>query len=316
VRGEVMALISVVAFGLAYLHVNRAQVDGDTSDNGLLPLLVVSTAALCLMCLAGFLSAPAAFRLAPGWQRPLLYCILAGISWNFLSRMALLASIAQIGATRGLVLKSIAPVLTVAIAVVVFKERLDFGDKLGFLLMLASVGLLVVERVLLTNRSWPPGRLSGRMAFWRTWLPSVTQGILLGVAAALFQSVGHLLRKMGADSIPSLLGATIDMTAATLVYVLYLSWTGRLAFHVKFYLRHRSRSILIASLLTAVGVGASFASIAAASIATVAMILGMQPVIMPVLSSLFFPGFERFTWISYLATALVALSVLAIMLWR
>ncbi|KPV42877.1 DMT family transporter [Alicyclobacillus ferrooxydans] len=300
--GEIMALVSVFAFGLSYLFVNRAQADGETCDNGLLPTLIISTTALWIMSIIGFVTVPTAFRLSAGWQRPLLYFILAGISWNYLSRMALLASISKIGATRGLVVKSIAPMLTVALAVVLFKERLDIGDQVGFLLMLASIGLLVVEQKRMTHRSW--------------FQSITTKGILLGIAAALFQSLGHLLRKVGADAISPLLGATIDMTAATLTYILYLAWTGRLRPHIDFYLRHTSRAILIASLCAAIGVATSFASIAAASISTVAMILGMQPVIMPILSSVFFPGFERFTWISYLATAFVSLGVLSIMMWR
>ncbi|MCL6454974.1 MAG: DMT family transporter [Alicyclobacillus sp.] len=321
---EFTAFASVVAFGLAYLFVNRAQAVGDTSDNGLLPLLSVSTAALWAVCLGGAVRAPGAFRLGPGWPRALLFCALAGVSWNYLSRMALLASIVRIGATRGLVVKAIAPMLTVAIAVGWLGEPLHPGDWIGGGLMLFSIALLVVERGQMADRSAPPytpyrdTRVSpGRRWLWAHLSP-LTQGLLLGIAAALCQATGHLLRKFGTAGIPPLLGAAVDMTAATLAYLAYLAylgWTGTLRAHARFYRRHRSPHVLAASLLTAAGVVASFVSIAGAPVATVALILGVQPAIMPLLSKLCFPGFERFTRWSYLAAGVVTAGVWCIAVW-
>ncbi|MCL6548968.1 MAG: DMT family transporter [Alicyclobacillus sp.] len=333
-HAEMSAFASVVAFGLAYLFVNRAQAAGDTSDNGLLPLLAVSTAALWTVWMGGLLRARGGLHLGAGWPRALLICALAGISWNFLSRLALLAAIVRIGATRGLVVKAIAPMLTVAIAVVWLGEDLHLGDWIGGGLMIASIALLVVERGQLTDRSAPPytpyrgsgtlqrpsgrggprtGRDLSRRAP-RPWSP-VALGLLLGVAAALFQALGHLLRKFGTGAIPPLLGAAVDMTAATVAYLACLTWTGTLSRHVRFYLRHRSRFVLAASLLTAAGVVASFVSIAGAPVATVALVLGVQPAIMPVLSKVCFPGFEHFTWLSYVAAGMVTAGVACIAIW-
>jgi drug/metabolite transporter (DMT)-like permease len=295
------ALISVIAFGLSYIFVNKAQTEGKTSDNGLLPVLVVSTVVLILAFLVDLLRSPVKFHIGPEWRMPILYCVLAGVSWNFISRMTLLASIYHIGATRGIVIKSAAPMMTVAMAVVFFGERLDIGDIFGLILMFLSVALLVIERTKVNQRSWLP--------------KYVVQGILLGLISALFQSIGHVLRKIGAGVVPPLLGATLDMTVATLAYILYLVWTKRLMYHARFYLRHPSHYVLTASFLSAVGVLTSFVSIASSSISTVAMILGMQPVIMPLLSSICFPGLEKFTWICYLATALAVCGALSIIMY-
>ncbi|MCL6631552.1 MAG: DMT family transporter [Alicyclobacillus herbarius] len=299
-RGEVTAVVSVLSFGLSYIYVNRAQIKGETSDNGLLPMLVISTIILISACLVRLLSAPAEFHIGPAWRMPLLYCLLAGLSWNFLSRMTLLASISRLGATRGIVIKSVAPMMTVAIAVIFLREPLGLGDKLGFIFMLASIALLIVERTKTGERGW---------------MTPVEEGILFGLVSALFQSIGHLLRKMGADQVPVLLGAAVDLTVATLAYALYLIWTGRLVDHTKFYVHHRSLDIFAASVLSALGVLTSFISIAAASVSTVAVILGMQPIIVSILSSLFFRGLEKFTWVSYVATALVVCGVLSILMY-
>lgn len=299
--GEIAALISVIAFGFSYIMVNKAQTEGKTSDNGLLPVLVVSTVILILAFLVDLLQSPVKFHLGPQWRMPILYCILAGVSWNFTSRMTLLASIYHIGATRGIVIKSAAPMITIAMAVVFFGERLDMGDIFGLILMFLSVALLVVERTKVKQRSWLP--------------EYVVKGILLGLTSALFQSIGHVLRKVGAGVVPPLLGAALDMTVATLAYILYLVWTNRLMYHVRFYLRHSSHYVLAASFLSAVGVVTSFVSIASSSISAIAMILAMQPVMMPLLSSIFFPGLEKFTWISYLATALAVCGAISIVIY-
>lgn len=296
-RGEIAALISILAFALAYIFVNKAQTQGDTSDNGLLPLLVVSTVFLISACFVRWLWVPAEFQITSSWQMSILSSVLSGVSWNFLSRMTLLGSIARIGATRGIIIKSVAPILTVAFAVLFLKEHLSLGDQLGFILMLASIVLLFMEKT---------------KAETRAWFSVVRQGILLGLLSALFQGIGHLLRKMGADVIPPVFGATLDMTAATLTYIVYLIWTGRFQQHAKFYFQHPSFYVLAASVLTALGVLTSFVSIAGASISTVAMILGMQPILMPFLSSLLFPGLEAFTWFSYFAIFLVVCGFLTI----
>ncbi|MCL6442229.1 MAG: DMT family transporter [Alicyclobacillus sp.] len=301
-RGEITALISVIAFALSYIFVNKAQTEGETSDNGLLPVLVISSVVLILSFLFALLRAPAEFHMAPKWRMPILYCVLAGVSWNFVSRMTLLASIYRIGATRGIVIKASAPVMTVAMAVAFFGERLDVGDIIGFIFICMSIALLVTERIRTHERSWLP--------------KVVVQGILLGLISALFQSIGHLLRKIGADFAPPLLGASLDMTAATLAYILYLIWTKRLAYHTQFYLRRPSRHILMASVLSAVGVLTSFVSVASAPISTVAMILAMQPMMMPMLSSLCFLGLEKFTWVAYLSTALAVCGAVSIILFN
>lgn len=83
-RGEIAALISILAFALAYIFVNKAQTQGDTSDNGLLPLLVVSTVFLISACFVRWLWVPAEFQITSSWQMSILSSVLSGVSWNFL----------------------------------------------------------------------------------------------------------------------------------------------------------------------------------------------------------------------------------------
>lgn len=332
-----MALMSALCYALSYIYLNRAQRNGQTSDNGLLPVLVMSSASLVLLWVlrAWILHMPAlhawilhtlplhasnphatALHAPPareslrspadwsaGWResaerwKSVGFCVLAGVSWNFLGRMTLYASIRRVGPTRGVVLKSIAPVITVILATLFLHEPIEINDAFGFLLMFASIFLLLLERRLLHQRA----------------LTLVTQGILLGLTSACLQGVGHVLRKIGVDFVDPLFGATLDMTAAAVAYLAYLLWTGRLAHHVAFYRHHLMRDVWVAAALSAIGSLTFFTATASAPISNVAMILGMQPIFMPLLSGLLLKGSERFTWLSYLSAMLVAVGVALMM---
>jgi drug/metabolite transporter (DMT)-like permease len=294
VPGEITALISTLSYALSYLYLNRAQSKQRVPDNGLLPVLVISSSILSLMYMVhqGFGTSVQQTHLM--WK-PILLCVTAGVTWNFLGRMTLYSAISRIGATRGVVIKSVAPIITVIVAVVLLNEPIKRGDIVGFIFMLLSICLLVLERLRADVR-----------AHFRTVL---VQGILLGLVAACLQGIGHVLRKIGVESISPLTGATLDMTSACVAYILYAGWTGNLRSHIRFYRHHVGHEVIAAGILSAVGSLSFFVATNSSPISTVAMILGTQPIFMPILSFLLFRGFERFTWLSYLSIVFVVLGM-------
>jgi drug/metabolite transporter (DMT)-like permease len=294
VPGEITALISTLSYALSYLYLNRAQSKQLAPDNGLLPVLILSSSILSVMYMVhqGFGTSERQTHLM--WK-PIVLCVTAGVTWNFLGRMTLYSAISRIGATRGVVIKSVAPVITVILAVILLNEPIEIGDVVGFILMLLSIGLLVLERLRANVR-----------AHFRTVL---AQGILLGLVAACLQGIGHVLRKMGVESISPVTGATLDMTSACVAYILYAGWTGKLRSHIRFYRHHIGHDVIAAGILSAVGSLTFFVATDSAQISTVAMILGTQPIFMPIFSFLLFRGFERFSWLSYLSIVFVVLGM-------
>ncbi|GMA49753.1 hypothetical protein GCM10025857_11100 [Alicyclobacillus contaminans] len=286
--GELTALLCALCYALTYIFLNKAQADGQTVDDGLLPVLVVS-----VMTLGGAFAMQRALSGAPldllrvGY-RPVLYCAAGALLATFLGRLCLFAAISQLGATRSVVIKSLAPAVTVILAVVFLGESPDLDDWLGFILLGGSIVLLVLEKVWTRDE-----RL----------LESVTaRGIALALLSAGLQGGGHIMRKLAvsqADTLPPLLASAFEVLFALAFYVIYLMFRGRLVAYARFYLRRFNLYLLAAGVVSSTAVLLFFSASRTVPVSTVAVLVGLQPVVVVVVSSIFFRGLERITWLTY-----------------
>jgi drug/metabolite transporter (DMT)-like permease len=292
--GEVTALFAAICYSLSYVLLHKGQSEAETRDNGLLPILTISGVTLGLALAAKLVLYRQSFRFAPGWSTSVAFCAAAGVFSTFIGRMALYAAIARLGATRGVVIKSLAPMVTIVLAVTFLGENPQEDEVVGAMLLLASICLLIMERMWMDERS-----------FIRS---AANYGILLGLGAALFQGSGHVLRKLGMNPpIDPILAATLDIFFALLAYAVWNLAAGELHGHVIHYIRSRNKYIWAAGFLSGAAVLLFFTAIASTPLTTVTVIVGMEPVFVTVISLLFFRGLERFTWVTFVYTLIVVI---------
>ncbi|CAM3691867.1 DMT family transporter [Alicyclobacillus pomorum] len=285
--GEVTALLCALCYSLTYIFLHKAQADGETIDDGLLPVLGVSSATLAAaLGLHYASSATELHRLSSIGFAPILYCATSALFATFLGRFCLYAAISQLGATRGVVIKSLAPAVTVLVAVLWLGEIPHPRDWLGFALLAGSILLLTLERIRTEDESIVRG--------------VTTRGLALAFAAAGLQGTGHIMRKLAVTStLPPLFGATLEVVFALLYYTVYLIWSGKFRQYTAFYVKSRSLYLLAAGVASSAAVQLFFTASQTAPVSAVAVLVGLQPVLVVLISSVFFRGLERMTWMTY-----------------
>lgn len=297
--GEVTALFAAICYSLSYVLLHKGQSEIKTRDNGLLPVLAISGVTLGLALVGKWMLGGERFQLSPGWPTSVAFCAAAGVFSTFVGRMALYAAIARLGSTRGVVIKSLAPMVTIVLAVTFLGEVPQEDEVVGAMLLLASICLLIMERMWIDERS-----------FIRS---AANYGIVLGLGAALFQGSGHVLRKLGMNPpIDPILAATLDIFFALLAYAAWNFVTGDLRSHVVYYVQSRNKYIWAAGFLSGAAVLLFFTAIASTPLTTVTVIVGMEPVFVTIISLLFFRGLERFTWITFVYTLLVVVGAITL----
>jgi drug/metabolite transporter (DMT)-like permease len=292
--GVVPALLCAVCYSLSYVLLHRGQADLDSDDNGLLPILVVGSLILGVATLvklahetdAGLLSSPRAWM---GYG----LCALGGIVGTMLGRMSLYGAIRVLGATRGVVIATLETMVTLVLAALFLQESLD-GERLaGVALIFASIGVLLWERQRHPQRAL------------------LTLGVSLGIAAALFKGSGHFLRKLGMNQgLDPALAAALDVTAACLSYLAVLAASGRLGLYIRVYTRTFNIYLWSAGCLSAAGVLLFFVAAATSPLSTVAVMVGLEPVLVALFSIVLLRGLDRLTWWTALYAALATAGVM------
>jgi drug/metabolite transporter (DMT)-like permease len=295
--GEVTALLSAILYALSYLLLRKGQAETkmDEFDNGLFLILLVSGSALSLALIAGIWMHPTPLVSGKDWLFSVSCCIMAGLVGTLCGRLALFAAIAKIGATRGVIVNAMAPIVTLVIAITTLGERFQLFDIWGMALLLFGMFLLMLERSLFPTR----------------FLEHLyKRGLVVAILATLFQGIGYTFRKVGIDtSMTPLFAATLDTVAAFAVYVLFLAAFGRLKTVVSLSLRNLNLNIAAAGILSGAAVLLFFAATDAIPVSQVSMITGSQPVIVALLSSIFMKKLERITWVTLGSAIFVALGV-------
>ncbi len=297
--GEVIALLCALCYSLTYIFLHKAQSDAETIDDGLLPVLGVSSVTLTAALGLHYASASSAnelHRLSSMGFAPVLYCATSALFATFLGRFCLYAAIGQLGATRGVVIKSLAPAITVLVAVLWLGEIPHKRDWIGFGLLAGSILLLTLERIRTEDESIIRG--------------VTTRGLALAFAAAGLQGTGHIMRKLAVTStLPPVLGATLEVVFALLYYIVYLIWSGKFRQYASFYLKSRSLYLLAAGVMSSAAVQLFFTASQTAPVSTVAVLVGLQPVLVVLISSVFFRGLERITWMTYVYVLCMVIGV-------
>jgi drug/metabolite transporter (DMT)-like permease len=114
----------------------------------------------------------------------------------------LFQSFLYIGPQRGMLMMSLAPLLSAGLAWIFFGEILTGAQVIGVIVTLAGVALVILRRH--SEAALRHG--------------STMQGVIFGLGAAMGQSVGYILSKQGlAGNFPPLAGNAIRMLAAVIV---------------------------------------------------------------------------------------------------
>ena len=284
-----------------FLRKGQAETKTDKLDNGLFTVLLVGAGVLGLsLTVRMYLKPDSPMVSRDDWVFSVGFCVLAGLIATLFGRLALFAAIARIGATRGVIINTMAPLVTLAIAVMVLGEKFSLFDIFGMTLLVVAMALLLIERVWFLSRS-----LS--MLF--------QQGVVAAILATLFQGIGYTFRKVGIDtSITALFAATLDTLSALVVYILLLGVFGRLKTVVGISLKNVSPYTIAAGLLSATAVLLFFSASDAIPVSQVSVITGIQPVIVALLSSLFMKNLERLSWVTFICAFLATLGVAVIAL--
>jgi drug/metabolite transporter (DMT)-like permease len=130
-----------------------------------------------------------------------IWFALSGIIGYAVGDMFLFQSYLYIGAQRGMLMMSLAPLLGAGLAWIFFGETLTLIQLTGVLVTLAGIALVILRKQ--SDATLRPG--------------STFKGVLFGFGAAMGQSVGYILSKQGlADNFPPLAGNAIRMLAAVI----------------------------------------------------------------------------------------------------
>lgn len=300
--GFLMSISCAFCYAVSYIFIRKGQAKSLPPDGGLLPILVISAVALDTLRIASIhiehespLTMDSIFSTLS--IRATAYAALSGIVGTCIGRFALYRSIYSLGATRGVIVKGLAPVVTVSVIALITEEDVLPGDWVGLFCLLMSVALLYCERLY-------GNRMVRSFELFRN-------SIALAALAAFAQGIGHAFRQLSIQqTMAPLSAAAIDVTTALLFYVLLLTITGKFLSFMSNYRSTLDINLLLAGLSSAAGVILFFMSIRIVSVTTVSIIVATEPILVALLSTIFFPKLERVTWWSGIAAVIVAMGVL------
>ena len=131
-----------------------------------------------------------------------IWFALSGAIGYALGDVFLFQSFLNIGAQRGMLMMSLAPLISAGLAWIFFGETLSGLQMLGVLVTLAGIAWVILRQ----NKGEPRQGTSP------------LQGVLFGLGAAAGQAVGFVLSKQGlADNFSPIAGNSIRMLAAVVV---------------------------------------------------------------------------------------------------
>ena len=231
------------------------------------------------------------------------WLMFSGIVGLALGDAFLFRSYQLVGPRIGLLLLSLAPVFSAAIAWLFFGERLTLVQFAGMLVTLVGIGWVVLARPVL-QAGEQHTRLSGR-------------GVLFGVIAALGQAGGLVLSKQGmSGDFSPFAGTLIRMTAAILFLWIMAFFQKQVKSTFSAVREHPTAlgwAAFGALFGPVVGVSASLLAIQHAEVGVASTLMALPPVFMLPISYFVFK--ERFGW-QAVAGTLVAIAGVALLFLR
>jgi drug/metabolite transporter (DMT)-like permease len=207
--GELAGLLTSVAWsGTSVLFTKATQQVGSLIVNRVRVILAMLFLVLLNLAFYGYL-----LPFNAGLDR-WIWFMLSGAIGYALGDAFLFRSFAAIGAQRGMLMMSLAPLLSAGMAWIFFGEILSAMQMLGVLLTLAGVTWVILRR----KRDADVDLHAG----------STLEGVLFGLGAAIGQAVGFVLSKQGlAGDFPPLAGNSIRMLAAVIILWALASMQGK-----------------------------------------------------------------------------------------
>ncbi len=205
--GELAGLVTSVAWsGTSVLFTKATQQVGSTIVNRIRVILAMLFLVLLNWAFYGYL-----LPFNAGLDRWIWFALSGAVGYA-LGDLFLFQSFLCIGAQRGMLMMSLAPLLSAGLAWLFFGEMLTGMQMLGVIVTLAGV-------------TWVILRSQGDAGF----RPENTlQGVLFGIGAAVGQAVGFVLSKQGlTGGFPPLAGNSLRMLAAVIVLWTLASFQGK-----------------------------------------------------------------------------------------
>ncbi|MDR0339564.1 MAG: DMT family transporter [Desulfovibrio sp.] len=237
--------------------------------------------------------------------RALLFLFLSGAAGVSVSDFMLYKGMTLIGPQRGILLLSLSAAITASLGWLFLQESLTAQAILGIAVTLAGIATVVGDHgggILYPGQEEPLGK-------------TLALGVIMVIAAALFQSISFIFWKAATREAASPLWATFVrlLFAAAILWGmgLFKGWSARAVTDI----RTRPdvfRILLGASLFSAGGMWAAGLAIDMAPAGVAATIIGLQPVLVTILTALLNrrpPSYRVLfgTVIAFTGTALICL---------
>jgi len=206
--GELAALLTSVAWaGTSVLFTKATQRVGPIMVNRMRSILALTFLMLINLVFNGYL-----LPFEAGAERWMWFALSGAIGYA-LGDVLLFQSFLCIGTQRGMLMMSLAPLLSAGLAWVFFGETLTGIQILGVLITLGGVSWVILRR----RKATEPNQVC-----------SPKQGVLFGLGAATGQAVGYVLSKQGlVDGFSPIAGNSIRMLAAVIVLWALASIQGK-----------------------------------------------------------------------------------------
>lgn len=270
IGGALMALGSALCFSLMTLLIRRA---GDAAG----PYAGLTVMLATEIVLAGGAVGAAGRISPPDWTGVGLFLAIGALTGS-LANILIFYCIRHAGAPQASAAKVGALVVGMALAMLVFGERLGLLSLVGAVLVL--LGLWAVAR---PDRAATQAGEPGDRVRW---------GLLAGVAGGLAYAVGNLMRKVAmAHWAEPIGGATLEAVAG-LVIILLLPRTYRELREMDW---RRAWPLAVAGVAGIAGVGLFLQALNYVPVSVANLLSGVEPVLTLILTTLLFPRVGRLT---------------------
>ena len=198
-----------------------------------------------------------------------LWLSLSAIAGLVIGDSMLFQSYLIIGTRLAMLLMSLVPVISTALAWVFLGEKLSATELTGVIVTVSGIAWVVADK----QREKSNGGVHGRKLAW---------GILLGSGGAVGQSFGLLTSKIGlAGNFPALSGNLIRMATAAVVMWMFAVLSGKAKDSILKLRDTKARKAILGGSLTGpfLGVWLSLVAIKYARIGIASTLMGLTPII-------------------------------------
>lgn len=226
-----------------------------------------------------------------------MWLALSGIFGYIVSDGFLFQSFIYIGPRLSMLMFSVSPIFSAMMAWLFFHEALSLQEVIAILIVVSGVGFVVFDQQSQTDA---PDTTSGG---------NLRKGLLLGLIAAVGQSVGLIFSKLGLQGdYPALSGNVIRLLSAAVLIWLPVLLGGKTPEIIKTMRGNSSAFWSVAGGAFSgpfLGVWLSLIAIQNAPMGIASTLMGLAPVVLLPISWIFFK--ERFGWKAILGTVIAVI---------